>query len=344
MPSSLLLLALASPIHAPVPTVNVPADYRANRIIAEPRTADGKTLHLWVDTGGGGSSGMYLLTDTAVERLHLATSKLMLGKQPLPVAALPDFEPGAGVPAPVGKYSKAMVVPAKGLAGPGDTMRYDGMLGAGYLPGEADAPQRVWTFDYPGKRLVLQGSDWHPTTGAHQTPLHFPEDSKHRRQTGFARIVVHVDNHPLSLLLDTGATGYPTPAATAVQGGKDPARATSFITTGQLERWHQAHPQWRVVQDADRMPIKGKPMRAIEVPSIDIAGWQTGPVWFTERPDTNFHDFMSSMMDAQVEGALGGNAFQHFVMTVDYGHAKASFQCVQGCRASNVATKATMTH
>lgn len=344
MLSHALLLALASSVHATVPVVNVPVSYQASRVIAEPRTTDGQTLHLWVDTGGGGGNGMYLLTDAAVKRLQLSTSQLTLGKQASAVATLPDFAPDADIPPPAGKHNKAIVIPAKGLAGPGDATRYDGMLGAGYLPGDADAPRRVWTFDYPGKRLLLQGADWHPTAAAHATPLHFPVDAKHRLQSGFARIVVHVDSQPLSLLLDTGATGYPTPAAIAVQGGADRVRATSFITTGQFERWHQAHPQWRVVQDADRMPIKGKAMRAIEVPSIDIAGWQTGPVWFTERPDTNFHDFMSSMMDAQVEGALGGNAFQHFVMTVDYGRAEAIFQCVRGCRASAADTGRTTAH
>jgi hypothetical protein len=77
-------------------------------------------------------------------------------------------------------------------------------------------------------------------------------------------------------------------------------------------------------------------MRAIEVPDVVIAGWSAGPVWFTERPDTNFHDFMSSMMDKQVEGALGGNLFDHFVMTVDHAQAKAWFRCVRDCTATTL--------
>ena len=55
------------------------------------------------------------------------------------------------------------------------------------------------------------------------------------------------------------------------------------------------------------------------------------PGWFTWRPDANFREYMSGMMDAQVEGAIGGNALRHFVMTVDYPGAAAYFRCIEGC-------------
>jgi hypothetical protein len=70
----------------------------------------------------------------------------------------------------------------------------------------------------------------------------------------------------------------------------------------------------------------------IEVPEVIIAGYKVGPVWFTHRENRNFHDFMSSFMDARVDGALGGNAFRHFIMTVDYPGAAAYFRCIAGCR------------
>jgi hypothetical protein len=63
----------------------------------------------------------------------------------------------------------------------------------------------------------------------------------------------------------------------------------------------------------------------IRVPDVEIAGFHTGPVWFTWRPDENFHAFMSSMMDRRVEGSIGGNALKHFVMILDYPRAQAWF-------------------
>ena len=57
-----------------------------------------------------------------------------------------------------------------------------------------------------------------------------------------------------------------------------------------------------------------------------MAGIEAGPVWFTRRPDRNFHEYMSSMMDRKVEGALGRSLFQYFAITVDYPRAVAHFK------------------
>jgi hypothetical protein len=54
-----------------------------------------------------------------------------------------------------------------------------------------------------------------------------------------------------------------------------------------------------------------------------------GPVWFTRRPDRNFHEYISSMMDARVEGALGGSALHFFRVTVDYPGRVAVFQQIR---------------
>jgi len=55
------------------------------------------------------------------------------------------------------------------------------------------------------------------------------------------------------MLLDTGATSYPTPTAARISGTPtvQGEGVTSYITTGTLERWHKTHPDWRVVENAD---------------------------------------------------------------------------------------------
>lgn len=40
------------------------------------------------------------------------------------------------------------------------------------------------------------------------------------------------------------------------------------------------------------------------------------------------------MLDARVEGAVGGNAFRGFAMSVIYPNATTYFSCVVGCRPS----------
>lgn len=137
-----------------------------------------------------------------------------------------------------------------------------------------------------------------------------------------------IDGTDVPLLLDTGAETYLTTAAlAALNDGGPQFRATSMIVASLFDAWHKKHPDWRVIEDAQT--TTHSPM--IEVPRVDIAGVAVGPVWFTKRGDDAFHKFMSGMMAAQVEGALGGNALGHFRMTIDYPRAMAWFACVKGC-------------
>ncbi len=301
----------------------LPTVYEAGHFYAVPETPDGNRLKLLVDTGGGGRGGMYWITAAAAKRLHLARSACTLGDGHVDVAALPAYRPDRALPPPMpGPCGKAVLV--------NPDYDVDGQLGAGYLPG------RIWTFDYPARRLSLESSHWHPDPGTHQTPLGFPHDAKGQAASGFARITIRVDGQPLDMLLDTGATAYPTPIAarlsdTPTVHGEGVA---SYITTGMLERWHKAHPDWRVLENADDK-VAAKPLkRIIEVPRVEIAGWTVGPVWFTEQPDRTYHVWMAGMMDKAVEGTVGGNVFRHFAMTLDYPRAEAWFRCIEGCRAA----------
>jgi hypothetical protein len=51
-------------------------------------------------------------------------------------------------------------------------------------------------------------------------------------------------------------------------------RATSFIRASVFERWRKAHPDWRVIENAEN---KTKSAR-IEVPEIKFGGYLTGAV------------------------------------------------------------------
>jgi hypothetical protein len=303
----------------------LPTVYEAGHFYATPETVDGQKLKLLVDTGGGGRSGMYWISKAAAQRLHLKSITCTVEGQKQPVARLPDYKVGHGLPPPgKGPCGAALLVFPQG------DNSFDGQLGGGYLPG------RVWTFDYPAHRLTFDGNGWQPDPTAHQTPLGFPHDAEGGKTSGFARITIRVDGRPLDMLLDTGATSYPTPDAVRISGTPTVhgEGVTSYITTSMLEHWHKAHPDWRVVEDADNK-VATKPLeRIIEVPKVEIAGWMVGPVWFTEQPDHAYHVWMANMMDKSVEGAVGGNVFRHFVMTIDYPHEAAYFRCVTGCKAA----------
>ena len=305
----------------------LPTVYEAGHFYATPETVDGRKLRLIVDTGGGGGTiGLYWITSTVAQRLHLATRTCRIGAHDsVTVANLPHYRPGHGLPpprnSPCGKVLMVQHVPA--------SFTDDGQFSGSYL-----YESGVWTFDYPARRLVLQGDEWRPDPAAHATRLGFQHNDQGHATFGYPRIVIRVAGQPLDMLLDTGATAHPTPAGEKASGTPTihGFGVTSYITTSVFNRWHDEHPHWRVVPDGDNLLGPMHRMRMIEVPSVDIAGWSVGPVWFTERPDPAFHDMMSSMMDKPVEGAVGGNVFRHFAMTIDYPRAVAYFRCVRGCK------------
>lgn len=226
------------------PSRVIPTRYEAGHFYATPETVDGQTLRLVVDTGGGGGMGLYWLTADAAKRLHLANATCANGAHQPTVASSPVYKPGRGLPPPQSACGNVVMVntqvDAKGIDG-------DGQLGAGFLPGQA------WTFDYPARRLILEGSHWRADSRAHATSLGFPRDDAGHLQSGFARITLQVDGRPLEMLLDTGATAHPTTAGAKASGTPtvNGTGVTSYITTSMLEGWHHAHPDWRVVNKGD---------------------------------------------------------------------------------------------
>ena len=52
----------------------------------------------------------------------------------------------------------------------------------------------------------------------------------------------------------------------------------------------------------------------------------------TTAPTVSHAAAIPGMCVVSVEGAIGGNALRHFVMTVDYPGAAAYFRCIEGCK------------
>jgi hypothetical protein len=332
-----LLLALAScasapaapltappaprPAPAPAPAASapatsgpvvLPADFVANRIFVRPTMSDGRTLRLYTDSGGGWN----FLFDPAVTRLGLPASPAKLGDEAVRITPIPAWSPAASIPAPNPLHGPDELRTSYVVTAPFPFLSdEDGFLGESWFAG------RVWTFDYPGKRLLLRPADGMPPHAVEdEIAFHLPH-GPHAQSYG--RITIRVDGAPIDMLFDTGATLIlaPGPLMTLHDGGP-PARGTSFIVRTIFEAWRKKHPEWHVIE-----PAEAKTGEAIlEVPRVTVAGHDVGPVWFTRRDDSNFHDFMSADMDARIEGALGGSALKYFVVTVDYPNEKAVFQ------------------
>jgi len=304
------LFAADAPKPAAVP---LPVHYEGDRFWVEPVMPKGQTVKFLTDTDGG-----LIILEESVKRLEVPIKSVGEGAGRIDFILMPEFKPEASVPPPLGNDGNILV--SLPVSRPGDpTEPADGVLGQAWFSG------RVWTLDYPAKRIL-----WYPKGGmpagdpAHRVPLGFKKDENGKRAADFARLTVTIDGEPLDLVLDTGATIKLNDEALKALGDKGPAsRATSFIGQSHFDAWHQKHPTWRVIDKADSMQ-EDEPM--IEVPAVTVAGHTVGPVWFTRRPDPNYHQFASFWTDKRVEGALGGSALKYFRVSLDYPNAVAVFE------------------
>jgi hypothetical protein len=295
--------------------VTIPTRFSAHRFVAMPTPDGGGNLTFLTDSAGG-----TIVFKDSVERLKLKTVEAPGdGGRPVQQAELPAFKPGAVIPPPLGTPgSRLLVIGAKAGEIPEFLRQYDGLLGQQWFAG------RVWTFDYPGKRLLWRApGDLPRHDAAHEVKLGFRTTAEGKRETNFARLPVKIDGETLDFLFDTGASNLlPDEVLKEIGDGGPADRATSFLAQTQFEKWHKKHPQWRALENVKT--LTGRAM--IEVPEIIIGGYSVGPVWFTVQPDRAFHSYMASMMDKPTEGALGGSAFRQLVITVDWPNALAVFE------------------
>lgn len=298
LPTTLALLLTSAALAAgatsaawPPPGEAMPVELIDGHFVLDAETAAGATLRLFTDTGGG-----LAVRASTVERLGGDPEAATWELPPLADPAVPV------PPRPLHVMPEERVPPSMP----------DGLLGAPWFAG------RVWTFDYPGERLLLH--DASPEIPAelrpHSVELGFQRGDDGTPTTSFPRITVRLAGEPVDLLLDTGATGT---APAELDGGDGAVSAVSFIVASRAAAWRAAHPEWAVVEPEEDGPLW------IEVPEVEVAGHDVGPVWFVTRPDANFHDYMSQWMDRQVDGALGGNALRGLTVTVDYPRARAVF-------------------
>jgi hypothetical protein len=303
----------ASPDGAPLA---LPASFVDDLIFVRPVTRDGHSLRLFTDSGGG-SQALY---EDAVRRLGAPVYLLSDADEPLSTTPIPDWRPDKAIPPPRAIHQptalqRNFLTVARDADAPLDV---DGYLGQGWFSG------RVWTIDYLRQRLLWRAKGDVPQhTPLDEVLLHFPKAADGLPIASFARITIRVEGEPVDLLFDTGATLTLSPAGLSAMGdGRGTSRGTSFLAGSLFDRWRTRHPEWAVIEGAERNT--GAPI--LRVPLVVIGRSAVGPVWFTRRADETFRQYMSSFMDAPVEGALGGSALRYFRITVDYPGARAVFE------------------
>ncbi|HEY9064593.1 MAG TPA: hypothetical protein VIO33_06385 [Burkholderiaceae bacterium] len=310
-------LAAAVPAHAggsskdPVP---LPTEFRHNRIFVVAKAPDGTPVSFYTDSGGGFNA----IRSSVAKRLGLAEQTEADGDtgKSMRWTRYPAFMVQSGIPRPhwePGLKGRLVVTDE-------DLFEVDGFLGGRWFAG------RVWMIDYPASTLSLLPPGWNKPAdlAERRAPLGFHTTAKGRRDMHFPRITVGVDGEEIDMLFDTGATVQLTEASGTAQGLAAGTRVgASFITKSTFEKWTRRHPDWQVVERGETIKEKTVPM--IEVPRITVGGQTVGPVWFTQRSDANFREWMSQWMDKPIDGALGGSALKYFRVIVDYPGSAAYF-------------------
>jgi hypothetical protein len=295
---------------ASVAAQELPAQFEHDRIFLSVKAPDQATVRFFTDSGGGWNA----IGQAAAARLRLrAVGQVEVdeaGKK-ADVVDFPDAMARAGIPPPLRERwleGRLAVVPEQELHG------NDGFLGSRWFAGG------IWQIDYPRQSFsaLKQAA---PTAEDRSTSLGFRVDDEGKRDLHFPRVPITIDGQQLDVLLDTGATaGLGEGAAAKFQLKPGTPIGASFITKSIFEAWRAKHPDWRVIEDGDS--LKGRTYPMIEVPQVSMAGVTFGPVWFTQRPDANFEDGMSEMMDKPIVGAIGGSGLKYLRVVLDYPAAK----------------------
>ncbi len=255
-------------------------------------------------------------------------TRVAVGMPSRTVLASWRYRTEVGESGPFPDFSRSASIPTNrmyngGLLTIADDKDLDG-FGDGFLGGRWFG-DKVWEFDYHQQRLtildsfeVVEGKEWHPVR------LGFQVNEQGARTMHFPRMQIEVDGRAIDVLLDTGATATLTESSgNRFEKAVGTAIGTSFITQTIFDQWKSSHPEWETLQNAD--VVRNQLFSMIEVPQITVGGQRVGPVWFTARPDSAFVEYMSSMMDEIVYGALGGSGLRYFRVVVDYPNSAAYF-------------------
>lgn len=281
------------------------AFYEGDRIFLKLTINDSETLNLFTDTGGG-----RLLHKNAVDSLGIKVTATEENGTTFETANIDIYLEKNSLP----KLNKALfVVPADKLFG----KESNGMLGADWFR------EKIWTFDYQNEKLYLNDKiEWSKINEKNLVQLGFQTDSLGHKTSNFPRMPIVIEKDTIQTLFDTGATAFLD--SIGKQNFEINSNiGTSFIISSIFKKWQTEHPEWKVLINADI----GTGANMIEVPEVIIANHKVGPVWFTERADQNFTEYMSQWMDEKIEGAIGGSAFKYFSnITIDYNADKIYFE------------------
>ncbi len=303
----------------PAPSVGdlvIPTKYVADRFFATPILRRGDTATFFLDTGGGTA-----VWDPYIPYLELKVTDSIVaasGAKSL-LTPLPEFRSDASVPPAISQSAQGQRLVARPMdwRASNTFAAWIGRESQGQL-GSVWFKDRVWTIDYPERRMILRSTTASASGPGREIPFRWPLDSAGRRVGQWGYVDVVIDGDTVSLIMDTGATIWLTAdALRQINDGGPSGRAASHISNWLYARLHARHPDWPVIEHAEMWAGLGM----IRVPNVSIAGYDVGPQWFSvlggpATPPTATPG--APAWTARQAGTVGGSILRHFVVTLDY--------------------------
>ncbi len=302
-----IVMSIANLLSLKVATAaeKLPTEFSHNQIYLTPQLTNDHTLRIFTDTGGGWNA----MRQSLYKQYQWPTDVITENGQSMEMAALPAFKAGASIPGPGinnALNGKVFVVDDVELT---KLDQIDGFLGGRWHA------EKVLSFNYLTQQMhLLAKANELDLTQFNKIKLGFQKNAQGNYTMAFPSLNIKVKGQVIPVLFDTGASAYLSDNAKKQLKVTASKVGTSFMAASVFDKWRSENPDWPVIDGADRMAKEAM----ILVPEVEIDGKKVGPVWFTRRQDKNFHQFMSSMMDTQVDGAIGGSLLQYTHIVVDY--------------------------
>jgi len=287
----------------------LPAKFENNQIYLLPTLLDNKQIKFFTDTGGGWNVISKELQQNY--KFKTITKKSENGNYTL--SEMPHFIQGKSIPTGgINNFMEGYLF-IKNKEEISSFRNIDGLLGGRWHA------EKIINFDYINQKMsILESISEINLKKYDEIKLGF---QKHNGvyTSAFPRIEIKVLGKALPMLFDTGATARLSAKAKQVLKNNSDAVGTSYIVSSLFDKWQKENPSWLVIEKADK--LLNEPM--IQVPEVQIGGQTIGPVWFTRRQNSNFHEYMSLYMDKKIEGAIGGSLLKYLRIIIDYPNEKA---------------------
>ncbi len=298
------------------------------RFYVKIKTKNGDTLIAFCDTGGG----LSMMLPQSIGKYSLKSMvkyALVKGIMPVKYIQFGDLVADEHIPPPVHLRRMILRRPFARVAEPylivppndGETKFFAENMNCDMFFGQDFFMGKSWTIDYTKQEVWVN-----TPISALESDLPgvqhvgFKKNRNNESSYGHPSMYIEVDGEVIDVLFDTGASIVLSEDVRGVFNTQEKTIAGSFIAASVFDKWRADHPDWRYFEKADN------DRDMIEVPVVNIGGYDVGPVLFAKRKDESWSENMIHSMDKIVKGAVGGSALKFFKVTIDYNSELIKFE------------------